>query len=289
MVFSSGITEPLHPVIGDFSDVHNLAQGSVIIMASGSSAKDFPVERFAGVPVITMNGAISMFANTSIKPFFYICTDTSFPKQQPELFARALKSCQNVALWSEHVAEVAEVAENGAARLYPLKKAPGFSVRQSVMRGQSACVRPRFAWTARARSIGFSKDLGEGFFDARTVAYAALQLAYHLGFSKVFLVGVDLNQSAGRFYETATADSAKSPCGLDQHYEGRVLPSLKLMAKRVVGERFAVFNLSAASRIPASVIPKITSEQALSMILRQADANPRSLAAEHAHRRLMAG
>lgn len=286
MAVSSDITQPLQPVIGSFADVRNIAQGSVIIMASGSSAKDFPVARFDGVPVITMNGAISMFADTPIKPFFYICTDTSFPKQQPELFARALKGCQHVALWSEQVAEVAGTC---AARLYPLKKAPGFSVIQSMVRVQSACVRPRFALSARARSIGFSKDLGEGFFDARTVAYAALQLAYHLGFSKVFLVGVDLNQSAGRFYETATAGSAKSPCGLDQHYEGRVLPSLKLMAKRVVGERFAVFNLSAASRIPASVIPKITAEQALSMILRKADANSRSLADEHAHRQLMTG
>lgn len=83
MAAKSGGTETSKPVIGDFADVRNIAKGSVIIMASGSSAKDFPLERFAGMPVITMNGAISMFADTAIKPFIYICTDTSFPKQQP--------------------------------------------------------------------------------------------------------------------------------------------------------------------------------------------------------------
>ena len=284
MAVTSGITEASQPVIGDFAGVRNIAKGSVIIMASGSSAKEFALERFAGVPVITMNGAISMFTNTAIKPFFYICTDTSFPKQQPELFAQALRSSQHAALWSEQVAEVADTC---AAKLYPLKKAAGFSLMQLLSQGKSACVRPRFAWNARARSIGFSKDLSEGFFDARTVAYAALQLAYHLGFSRVFLVGVDLNQSAGRFYETA--GSAKSPCGLDQHYEGRVLPSLKLMAERVVDERFAVFNLSAASRIPAAVIPKITADQAHSMIFRKDGCESRSMSAEHAHQQLMVG
>lgn len=284
MAATSGGTETSKPVIGDFADVRNIARGSVIIMASGSSAKDFPLERFAGVPVITMNGAISMFADTATKPFFYICTDTSFPKQQPELFSQALSSSKHVALWSEQIAEVGGTC---SAKLYPLQKAAGFSLKQAMSQGQSACVRPRFAWNARARSIGFSKDLSEGFFDARTVAYAALQLAYHLGFSRVFLVGVDLNQAAGRFYETA--DSAKSPCGLDQHYEGRVLPSLKLMAERVVDERFAVFNLSAASRIPASVIPKITVEQAHSMVFRKGGARPRSLNAEHPQQQLMAG
>ena len=82
-------------------------------------------------------------------------------------------------------------------------------------------------WSKRARSIAFSKDLSQGFFDARTVAYVALQLAYHLGFDKVILVGVDLDQSSGRFYEKP--GSVLSPCGLDQHYPTRILPSLKLM------------------------------------------------------------
>lgn len=266
---SDDINLNVNPAVSDFASVRNIVQGSVIIMASGSSAKDFPLERFAGVPMITMNGAISMFANTAIKPFFYICTDTSFPKQQPELFAQALQRSQRVALWSQ---QAGEVAGEFVRKVYPLKKAAGFSLKQLLSQGHSACVRPRFGWDARARSIGFSKDLSEGFFDARTVAFAALQLAYHLGFSKVFLVGVDLNQAAGRFYETAEA--GKSPCGLDQHYERRILPSMKLMADRVVDEQFAVYNLSAASRIPTSVIPKITADQAHSMILRSTAFKP---------------
>ncbi len=98
------------------------------------------------------------------------------------------------------------------------------------------------------------------------MVYLALQIAYHMGFNQVFLVGVDLNQSAGRFYETA--GRVVSPCGLEDAYERRILPALKLMADRVVDERFAVYNLSSTSRIPESVIPNVSFDQAETMISR---------------------
>lgn len=96
------------------------------------------------------------------------------------------------------------------------------------------------------------------------MAYVALQLAYHVGFSKVFLVGVDLNQSVGRFYEGSGATA--SLCGLDQYFERRILPSMKLMADTVVSERFKVYNLSATSRLPASVIPKVTTGHVMTVL-----------------------
>src|SRR5450830_119205 len=85
--------------INDFADCRNIAHGAVFIIASGNSAKDFPIREFAGIPMITVNGAISMFMETGIEPFFYACTDTSFSKQQPELFAYAMRISQRVALW----------------------------------------------------------------------------------------------------------------------------------------------------------------------------------------------
>lgn len=242
--------------INDFSNCLNIAQGAVFIIASGSSAKDFPIERFANVPMITMNGAISMFAHTNIRPFFYACTDTSFPLQQPELFAQAMQLSQRVALWED---QLDALPAKPCGEVFALKKAPDLSLLKSLFTHEPQLVRSRTFWNKRARSLGFSKDLSHGFFDARTVAYLALQMAYHLGFNNVFLVGVDLNQNAGRFYENGTI--ALSPCGLDQHFESRILPSLQLMADRVIGERFSVYNLSSTSRIPASVIPKVSLEE----------------------------
>lgn len=236
-----------------FETCRNIQSGAVFIVASGPSAKSFPIEKFAHVPMITMNGAISMFVNTDIKPCFYACTDRSFSEQQPELFRHAMTISQRVALWEDHARSS---RARPAGRLYPLTKAKRPSWLDSVLRRRRTLVINHPLLPRRKRPLGFSKDMSQGFFDARTVAYLAIQLAFHVGFSKVFLIGVDLDENAGRFYETQ--ESKNSPCGLEQHYFTRILPSFELMSKKVMGDDFMVYNLSDISRIPDSVIPHVT-------------------------------
>ncbi|AKT30877.1 lipopolysaccharide biosynthesis protein [Pseudomonas syringae pv. actinidiae] len=240
----------------DFSRCKATRKGPVFLIGSGSSAKDFPIGEFSEVPMITMNGAFSMFSGTGIKPFFYVCSDRDFPNQQPELFAAALRGSENVGLWED---QFQSGLPKPAGRAYALKKSPRSSTVAALCSREEALVRKLSLWSSRSRDIGFSKNLELGFFDARTVMYLALQLSYHLGFEKVFLVGFDLNQSAGRFYESPTDKC--SPCGLDQHYESRILPSLELMAKHVVSADFEVFNLSGNSRIPHEVIPRLSIDE----------------------------
>ena len=245
----------------EFDECKNIASGTVFIIASGSSAKDFPVEDFSAFPMITMNGAISMFVDTQIKPFFYACTDKSFSIQQPDLFSYAMEVSQRVALWEDHIWSA---HAKPAGDVYLLRKPPKSKWTDSIFKKNSDLVRSRTVWSGRSKSIGFSKNLKYGFFDARTVAYLALQIAYHLGFNKVFLVGFDLNQNAGRFYENE--NSIASPCGLDQHFHSRILPSLKLMSEKVIDHQFAVYNLSSVSRVPTSIIPFKSLAEVHSMI-----------------------
>jgi KDO transferase-3 len=247
-------TAPSPGQVTGFARCRNIQQGPVFIIASGSSAKDFPIEAFANIPMITMNGAISMFRGTAIRPFFYACTDTSFPLQQPELFAQAMAVSQRVALWEENAR-----TSQPSGELYLLKKVPRQTWKERLFGSHRDLVRPSLLSGNRSRTIGFSKNLELGYFDARTVAYLALQLAYHAGFNTAILVGVDLTPAMGRFYETT--DAFKSPCGLDQHLQSRILPSLKLMSDKVMGKDFAVYNLSPTSSIPTSIIPKISLDE----------------------------
>ncbi|MCO7593674.1 MULTISPECIES: lipopolysaccharide biosynthesis protein [Pseudomonas] len=236
-----------------FADCRDITNGPVILLASGTSAKNFPIAEFAHVPVIAMNGSISLLLEAGIAPFFYACTDRDFARQQPELFSLAMEKSQRIALWKDQYENLQPPPKG---EVFLLRKVRDLSFLQRLLSNEQALVRSRNSFDKRARSLGFSKDLQQGFFDARTVAYVALQIAYHVGFTQVFLVGVDLQQSAGRFYEQEGSD--KSPCGLDQHFQGRILPSFELTARQVVGDRFRIYNLSATSRIPDDVIPKIT-------------------------------
>ncbi len=240
----------------DFGKCRGTRKGPVLLIGSGQSARNFPIQDFSDVPMITMNGAFSMFAETNIKPLFYVCTDRDFPNQQPELFAAAMRESENVGLWED---QFSSGIPRPSGRAYALKKSPRLSTVAALCSRDDALVRKSLYGVIEA-GISASAKPGTGFFDARTVMYLALQLSYHLGFDSVFLVGFDMNQSAGRFYESST--DVCSPCGLDQHYESRILPSLELMSKHVVGDDFQVFNLSDSSRVPDEVIPKLSIDEA---------------------------
>ena len=244
------------PHVHDLDECRNIQKGPVFIIASGATAKDFPLENYADIPMITMNGAISKFIGTDIKPFFYACTDIAFYREQPELLAAGMHLSERVAVWEEHIRRSTVMPEGD---LYLLTKAPKLSWTDLVFRGDKELIRSRRLGNGRNRTLGFSKNLKRGFFDARTVAYLALQIAYHAGFNKVFLVGVDLNQSVRRFYEEDDANA--SPCMLDQHFFTRILPSFKILSKYVVNDDFQVYNLSGSSRIPGELIPRVTLDE----------------------------
>ncbi|MGR6641460.1 lipopolysaccharide biosynthesis protein [Pseudomonas aeruginosa] len=245
-----------------FEHCRNIANGDVFVIASGASAKEFPIQDFAEVPMIAMNGSISMFSGTKINPFFYVSSDRDFSNQQPELFSIALSRSSRVALWPDQLDKFAPLI---AGEAYSLKKAEQSPRRDLI--GKYGFSLPKVIaslLSKRARTIGFSEDMSQGFFDARTVAYIAIQIAYHAGFRRVFLVGVDLTPSVDRFYEKP--GMYKSPCSLDDYYDTRILPSLKLLNGLKAKRGFEVYNLSQSSRIPSTVISKIGLERARNLI-----------------------
>ena len=247
--------------VRDLEECRNIESGAVFIIASGASAKDFPLAKYADVPMITMNGAISLFIGSGVKPYFYICSDDAFYREQPRLSAEAMRLSQRVAVPQNHMHYE---ALDPAGQLYLLTRAPKLSWFDLMCRRDEELIRSRKLGAGRNRSLGFSKNLKRGFFDARTVAYLALQIAYHVGFTKVFLVGVDLDQSANRFYETP--GSFVSPCTLDEHFHTRILPSFKILSKYVMNKDFQVYNLSRSSRIPAELVSRVTFEDVDRMI-----------------------
>ncbi|WP_130907813.1 MULTISPECIES: DUF115 domain-containing protein [unclassified Pseudomonas] len=235
--------------IHSFDDCRNIGSGPIFIIASGPSAKNFPIEQFSHIPMITVNGAISAFLGTAVRPYFYVCSDKKFSTQQPALFNIAMRLSQRTALWQEHV-EGEYIQPRG--ELYFLSKPGKSSLRNYIFRNKDL-VRNYSLLSARKNSLGFSKNMSAGFFDARTVAYVALQLCYHLGFNEVYLVGVDLDQQSGRFYEHT--NSFVSPCDIQRHLQSRILPSLRFMAKKIISKNFKVYNLSRSSCISSDIIP----------------------------------
>ena len=118
----------------------------------------------------------------------------------------------------------------------------------------------------------FSHDVGLGYWECGTVTYAAMQLAYFMGFSEVILVGVDHRFSVsgppGKVVEAAGPDANHfDPTYFDKGFRWQ-LPSLELSAAAYALAR-AEFEKKGGKVIDSTVdgaltvFPKMPLEQAL--------------------------
>lgn len=253
----------------ELAELRNSQSGDVFIVASGPSASHFPLGRYAHIPMMALNGSIRLFGEAGVAPYFYLCDDSSFVRNRSPILLEAVDRAKNLALSPRVVDSLLKHAPRALDRdhVYRFERVNRPTLDRSALGDR------RFAWAARKdvdlecqfsffrqkpNRIGFSRNLEKGYFSSRTVPYAGIQLAYHLGFSRVFMVGLDLSSSVGRFYEQG--DDAV-PSRLDGDFDDYILPCFQLMSEKVVGPHFRVYNLSANSRLPTSVVPKITLEQ----------------------------
>lgn len=252
-----------------FAELRNSCRGAVFIVASGPSAKEFPLQRYANYPMMAVSGSISRFVEENLSPYFYLCVDSSFVRNHLELLLQATQLSQHMALSTRVIDAIPESELRALQRVGVYH----FDRVNRPLNGRKAMSYRQLAWAARKdpdlecdfslfrqkpNRIGFSRNLDKGYFSARTIPYVGIQLAYYLGFSQVFLVGVDLDSSKGHFYQQG---SDAAPIRLDGDYDDCILPSFEFMAKRVVNSDFRVYNLSMDSRLPASVVPKLRRDQ----------------------------
>lgn len=253
----------------DLAALRNSQRGDVFIVASGPSAREFPLAHYSHIPMFGLNGSIRLFGEANVSPFFYLCDDGSFVRNRVPLLLQAIEQAQNLALSPGVIDNLLKLEAHALddVDVYrfervnrPGEDRPALSDRRFAwLARRDADMECDFSWLRqKPNRIGFCRNLAKGYFSGRTIPYAGIQLAYHLGFTRVFLVGLDLDSSLGRFYEQGT-DAV--PSRLDGDYFDYILPCFKLMAKRVLGKGFSVYNLSPCSRMPVEVVPKVGLDQ----------------------------
>jgi KDO transferase-3 len=242
---------------------------SVFVVASGPSANDFPFDKYKDALYIGMNGSIYKLAEKKIKPVLYLCDDPGFPNSRMDAIKLAVEQSEAVAFSQDVIDVILRSDANllNGKNIYLMKKVNRMGSTKELsdkkfawnIRNDSDFVSNFSFFSAKKCSIGFSFNLEKGYFVARTIPYVALQFAHYMGFSKAYLIGVDLNQEQGRFYEQGENALQSS---LNEHYARNILPSFKLVADRVIKRGvFEIYNLSAESRLPADVIPKINYQE----------------------------
>jgi Kdo-III transferase WaaZ len=113
---------------------------------------------------------------------------------------------------------------------------------------------PNISFSKTHPNIAFSRDIRQGVVDAGTVMYWALQVLYFMGFSRIYITGLDMNNfSQPRFYENP---ETMLPSFLDDKVHDVVIPALDLAAQIFANKEIDVINLSPKSAIPSSVFTR---------------------------------
>jgi KDO transferase-3 len=241
------------------------------IVTSGPSLANIDLSRLRGRVCFGVNGSIVKSAEVGVAFRYHMVLDRNFARDRFELVKTAILSGSQCIFSFVVLNEIAE-RDPGLLAHDNL-----FLLRQlNAVYGQPKLTPAEFDTWAQGQPgldlhpdaplqrgwVGFSRRPDLGAFSGQTVAFSALQVAWWLGYRRIFILGMDLGGTGGygRFYETG-ASAAKTR--LDEDFEPYIRPSFELARRLCREERCAVYNVAPASRLPAEVIPKLTFDEAL--------------------------
>ena len=243
------------------------------IIATGPSLAQTDVSKLAGHTCFGVNGAIDLADSSGLTFQYHLVSDGSFVKDRFPLVRRMIESGAECLFSFAALGMICELDPGllAAGNLYLLAE---MNYRYQVPRLTPEAFR---VWAMQQENIilhpdprynsgrvGFSRDINQGVFTAQTVVFEALQVACYLKFSQAFILGMDLNASPGqaRFYEQ---DDNIIKSRIDRDYAPYILPAFEVARDMAASHDIEIYNLSMGSRLPDTVIPKISLQDALDM------------------------
>lgn len=241
---------------------HKTSENCIIFLSGPSSLKT-PLSLLAASDVIAVNGSARYLLDNHVRPFIYVLTDSRFSLQRNDDFREFMKQ-------SKYAIVNGEVYDRASAEDKRYIDDHGFVIRSLYQREKGGFFKKiKFTIAAKLddkllidvpiskkkRLAGFSLDITHGYCSCHTVAFAALQIAYSLGYQKIVHSGLDLVDTCGRFYDEK---HNQQPSELSRDL-GKILPFYQFMRENVAD--INVYNLSDTTAISYDVIPFITPQE----------------------------
>jgi KDO transferase-3 len=245
--------------------------GDCFVVGAGPSLAEIHLRRIAAWPMIGCNGTIVKFLEDGIRPSFYSITDPDFFEHRFHLVRAALESGATcfftyigLSRICERDPELLRDVPLGLGdivnRRYFVPRVAATECDAMVGRDPDLVLHP----TVRGQEglVGFSRNMAKGMFCGKSVGYRGIQIAYHLGFRRVFLLGMDMGVQGNnvRFYETK--EQAR-PSLLEEHYDAYIRPCFEIVKSLCDSGELEVYNCSLGSRLPDHLVPKIPFDDAL--------------------------
>ncbi|HEY3590307.1 MAG TPA: sugar glycosyltransferase [Buttiauxella sp.] len=245
--------------IENLSDIKGSFNGSALLTATGPSIRNIDFSVIPEIPAVGVNGAWHL--HTKVNFSVYIIVDMIFMDSRTDLLEKIISSTELILF----------TTANGIMRLvdkfslknikcklaliedkcYPIyeQKIPVNNI-YSTFKSQD-----NILFLKDNVNIAFNHDIRNGIFDAGTVAYWSLQILSYLGFDKIYIAGLDMNNfSTPRFYET---QNDMLPSFLEGKMHDIIIPAFTLARQAMSEKNIEVINLSLESAIPSYIFQKL--------------------------------
>jgi len=241
------------------SDLRGRYNGRVLLIATGPSIKKIDFSSIPKLPTVGVNGAWNLHEEVDFN--IYIIVDMTFIDNRPD-FLEQIIAKQDLTLFTtvHGIIKIVErfslnnikcklvVIEDKCYKVYE-KKISSDNVKKTF-----TCHHD-ILFLKNSDSIAFNYDIRTGIFDAGTVVYWSLQILVFLGFSKIYIAGLDMNNfSKPRFYETT---DNMLPSFLNEKLHDIIIPAFTLASQALRNKNIEVINLSQDSAIPSYIFPKL--------------------------------
>ena len=255
------------------TDLKKLLEDECFIVATGPSIKSLDLNQLKGRCLFGVNGATALTETHGLQFKFYAVIDDSFAKNKFSLVKSAIESGAHCLFSYRVIKAICDQDPNllKQGNIYLLQdingRYDGFRLSADKFyfhKKDHPYLVLHDTHHPEETNVGFSKNIELGAFDGGTVAFWACQVAYYIGFPNLFILGMDLGSSgkATRFYDN---EKNALPCYLDDDYEKAIKPAFETFAHVLQDDSMKVFNLSLNSRLPDSIIPKLSFEEALNL------------------------
>lgn len=246
------------------------ADSTLWLLATGPSVKNQDLSLLKEMNVMGVNGAPAILDEYGISAKYFVSTDPDFFENRMNLVRIAIESGAHCFFSCNGIARICQQAPDliGKGKISLLETVNRFyGVSQMTPKELFAeaskdddIVLP----DALTHKVGWSHNPTKGVFASNTVTYSACQLASWMGYKTVNILGMDLGaDSSGVVRAYEQGDQAR-PSKLEESYHASILPAFELMASLSLKTQF--YNLSPHSRLPESVIPKVSFQSAIEQV-----------------------
>lgn len=252
-----------HVPLEQLADLKGQFAGDILLTATGPSVKNLHLEKFPSMPAMGVNGAYFLHDRVDFR--FYVIVDIGFIDQKPEIISDIIDDQRLTLFTTVHcVAKIIDrfglervkcrfaVIEDAAYKIYQPKITN--DELWSVYQDNRDVI-----FATDRKDIAFNHDIRSGIFDAGTVAYWALQILTFLGFKRLYIIGLDMNNfHQPRFYESA---DNKLPTELENKVTVQVMPSFSHASKLMKAKNIIIKNLSITSAISNDIFDKVDPDE----------------------------